>query len=337
MVFCDWLTVYQDHPEGGLPIINDGAVWAVDLNGEIEWTTERKFSHVGSYDTKIRLMCNGYRVSVDGNIGRFGRPDNVFGYSVQQCFLILNRLLDQFNLPHFTHPEMTFNPNEGKTVVVTGAVITRIDLTKNYVTGSPRQAARLIGYFAGQDAGRRASVKQYGDSGVSWNEGSKYWYAKLYVKGESLGSFADPDLSDWVKGQGVVRHEISLKSRYLAQNNLRHTINWLTNAGEETMENIIYGRFAEVLERGTAVEHPLEQMPRRLRQLFNDWRTGTDLWHDETVTRQTKARWRRSLLPYGVDIKQQSNAVRLATRVEVVTMQGLEAPAWYWANEKRAA
>ncbi|GBG13179.1 acriflavin resistance protein [Novimethylophilus kurashikiensis] len=335
-VFCDWITIYEDHPEGGLPIINDGAVWAVDSDGQVEWRTEKKFTHVGSYDTKIRIMCNGYRVSVDGNIGRFGRADNVFGYSVRDCVLKLNSLLATFGLPPFTFGLGLFNPNEGG-IVTTGAIITRVDLTKNYVTGSPRQAARIVSYFAGQDAGRRATVMQYGDSGVSWNEGSKYWYSKLYVKGESLGDHADPQLAEWVTAQGVIRHEISLKSRYLAQNNLRQILDWYHNEGTESMENIVYGRFAEVLERGTAVEHPLEQMPRKLRQLFNDWRTGTDLWHDDSVSDRTRRTWRKQLLPYGIDIKQPSNAVRLATRVEVIKMQALEAPAWYWQQQHRLA
>lgn len=329
MAFCDWLTIYQDHPEGGLPRINDGAVWAVNSDGEIEWTTDRKFEHVGSYDTKIRIMCDGYRVAVDGNIGRFGRPDNVFGYCVRDCIFKLNALLAGFGLPPFTSPLGLHNPNQGRTTVTTGAVITRVDITQNYCAGSARAAARLIHYMAGQDAGRRANVKQYGESGVSWNEGSKYWYSKLYVKGESLGDYADPSLSDWVKEQGIVRHEISLKTRYLAQKNLRHIWDWHEKDGQ-TMENIIYGKFAEVLTRGTAVEHPIEQIPGRVGLLANAWRSGKDLWNDQTVGQSTRRRWRKQLLPYGIDIKQPSNAVRLSTRVEVVKLQELEAPAWYW-------
>jgi len=100
-VFCDWLTIYQDHLEGGLPVLNDGCVvrfepeafrQSIDEEtGEIrpmfdalkaEYTVMRKIEHVGSFDTKISIRCDGRRVELSGNVGRFGRPDNLFGLPV---------------------------------------------------------------------------------------------------------------------------------------------------------------------------------------------------------------------------------------------------------------
>lgn len=335
MAFCDWLTLYQVHPEGGLPRINDGAVWAVDSDGVIDWTTEKKLTHVGSYDTKIRIKCDGSRVTLDGNISRFGRPDNVFGYSVRQCIHRANALLAQFGLPPFTAPRVSM---DGDSPIVGGAIITRVDLTENYATGSERNALRLVNYLAGQDAGRRATVKQYGYNGVTWNEGSKYWYSKLYLKAESIGEHATESLQDWVRKQGIARHEISLKARYLAQNNLRHITNWEQDELGRTadMDNVIYNRFAEVLTRGTAVHTPLEHIPGRLGDLALAWRAGKNVWADANYSPRTKRAWRKALLPYGIDIKQQSNAVRLNTRVEVITLEQAQAPAWYW-DQQRAA
>lgn len=334
MLFCDWLSIKQTHFGVELPIINNGNIFCVDVAGEIEWTTSAKFEHVGSYDTKIRIKCDGNTVQLDGNVGRLSRPDNVFGYSVSQCVDIANKILAGFDIPKFSSQK--FNPNSGKKC--NGAVITRVDLTQNYSTGSHDKAVRLVHFLAGQDSGRRASVKQYGDNGVTWNEGSKYQSSKLYLKAESMGKFATVRLVEWVRQVGLARHEITLKARYLAQKKLNDIADWQTieNGKVIDMDNVIYNRFTEVLTRGTAVQSTLEQIPGRFGHIALAWRAGKDIWGDDSVQPRTRQRWRRALLPYGIDIKQPSNLIRLNTRIEVITLQAATTPEWYW-QESRAA
>lgn len=328
MAFCDWLTIYQDHYGVELPRINNGCVWSIDADGQIEWTTERNFEHVGSYDTKIRIRCNGSRVKLDGNIGRLDRADNVFGHSVYQCIALANALLARFDLPPFTVPQ--FNASSGE--LAGGAIITRVDLTENYATGSHRKALKLVNYLAGHDAGRRATVKQYGDNGVVWNEGSKYQSSKLYIKAESLGPHASDQLAEWVRQQGIARHEITLKSRFLKQKKLQHINDWQAyeNGKLTDMDNIIYGRFTEVLTRGTAIDTQIEEIPKTLGHVALAWRAGKNVFGDENYSIRTRQRYRKQLLKYGIDIKQPANMSRIATRIDVIQMKAVEAPSWYW-------
>ncbi len=351
-VFCDWLSIYQEHMQGGLPVINNGCVAQFEADAikqfidpqtgelktvfdteQIEWTTQKHFDYVGSYDTKIRIKCDGWRVSLDGNIGRFGRSDNVFGYSVLECIIMANRILGLLGLPPFTNEPSA--PSNGDNYIPTGAHITRIDLTRNYATGSPANAVRYVHFMAGQDSGRRAIAKQYGENGVSWNEGSKFWYSKLYIKGESLGQHAPDELSDWVKEQGIVRHEISLKSRYLTQNGLRTINAWKGNENifvdgvKQTMENIVYGKFNEIIKRGTAIRTPLEDIQGNIGRIARDWRSGVDVWGDTNYGESTRRRWRKQLLQYGIDIKQPSNITRLNVKVNVIDLVPLAPPDWY--------
>ncbi|HEY3300357.1 MAG TPA: phage/plasmid replication protein [Methylophilaceae bacterium] len=353
MVFCDWLSCYQEHPKGGLPVLNNGCVAQFEADAikqfidpqtgqlktifdatQIEWTTQKAFEFTGSYDTKIRIKCDGFRVSFDGNVSRFGRTDNVFGYSVVQCIALANKILVELGLPPFEHKRSapfrdSFTPS--------GCIITRVDLTTNYSAGSHQNAVRLIHYFAGQDVGRRANAKQYGENGVSWNEGSKFWYSKMYIKSESLGEHAVENVKSWTIEQGIVRHEISLKSRYLTQNGLRSINDWLPRNKTdmfkgESMENIIYGRFDDVLKRGTATRTPLEDIPKVLGRIARDWRQGIDVYHDTNYGVSTRRRWRKQLLQYGIDIKLQSSVTRLPIRLQVVELQKCEAPDWYWSQ-----
>jgi hypothetical protein len=354
MVFCDWLSCYQEHIEGGLPVINNGNVAQFEANAitrvidmqtgevkmafdatKIEWTTEKHFEYEGSYSTKIRVKCDGYRVSFDGNIGRLGRTDNVFGYSVVECIMKANDVLTALGLPPFTHKHDT--PIAHDKYIASGCIITRIDLTKNYVTGSKAKALRLINYFAGQDKGRRATSKQYGENGVSWGEGSKYWYEKLYLKSDSLGDFINEEIKNWVTENGILRHEISLKSRYLTQHGLRKIINWLPRYQTEyfegfNMEQEIYSKFTDILTRGTATRTPLEDIPKNLGRIARDWRSGIDVWHDDNYSERTRRGWRKALLEYGIDIKKTSNVTRLPIRVEVIEMQAAQIPHWYWES-----
>jgi hypothetical protein len=364
MVFCDWLSCYQEHFKRGentLPVLNNGCVAQFEADAikqfidpetgelktifdtaQIEWTTQKHFDYEGSYSTKIRIKCDGSRVTFDGNVSRFGRRDNVFGFGVIDCIVKANEILALLGLPPFTNQKSA--PTKGDGLIPTGCIITRVDLTKNYAAGSLRNAVRLIHYFGCQDAGRRASAKLYGENGVSWNEGSKFWYAKLYLKADSLGEHAHPKLEDWVRDNGILRHEISLKSRYLTQHGLRNIMAWrnFNKTNEEyysfegeSMENIVYGRFTDVLTRGTATTSALEDIPKNIGRIARDWRQGIDVWGDTNYGESTRRRWRKQLLAYGIDIKKPSNITALPIRLEVINLQPAAAPDWYWNQDKQ--
>jgi len=333
-VFCDWFSAYQIYPEGGLPVVNNGCVLSVDNDGEIEWTTQRKIEHVESYDTKVRILCDGFRVLLDGNISRLGRPDNVFGLTVWQCLEKANELLRSFGLPAFSQIDDNAFFQGKDSVMRTGCQITRLDLTCNYFSGNQERAGRVVNFLSGQAIhgahGSRAVPKPYGIAGISWNEGSKFWYAKLYNKFLEMGKHATDHLSDWVKEVGLLRHEISLKSRYLKKYELQDLRKWLPGAN---MENIIYGKFNDVLTRNTVQQNHFEDMPENLRGVAMRWRDGENLWLC-TKSRWTKNRWRKELLPYGIDIKLPCDVTRLSTRLEVISLSPLAVPDWYWAMQE---
>lgn len=128
-VFCDWLTIYQDHPEGNLPILNDGYVVRYEAGADFssvvdfqtgeykrsldltkaEYTVSRKMEHEGSYDTKISIRCDGRRVELSGNVGRFGRTDNLFGLSVLETVARANEILEALGLPPFSAVQANFS------------------------------------------------------------------------------------------------------------------------------------------------------------------------------------------------------------------------------------
>lgn len=334
-VFCDWLSIYQVH-FGGAPLVNSGHVFSVDQDGVVQWDVPQKLVHRGSHDTSIRIRCDGHRVSLEGNIGRFDRADNLFGYSVMECVQLANRLLAAFDLPPFSDATpMQLVASAARTgqedggYQAVGAVITRIDLTCNWSTGSAGNCEQYIRYLQGFKSGRQ-EPRSYKTTGVAWGEGSKYWYAKVYDKaaeyvrqaGKGSKSF-DTGLFEYMLGHGIARHEISLKSRYLKQNNLWRFTHW--GIGMNT-EDRVYALFNDVIGGETHVDSFLE-IPGRAGELAVAWRDGADL--KKRLAQNTYYRYRRELLKYGIDIAVPSNVTRLRQRVEVISLAPAPVPCWY--------
>lgn len=330
-VFCDWLSIYQVHFEG-VPLVNDGHVFSVDQDGEIKWDVAQKLVHRGSHDTSIRIRSDGFRVTLEGNIGRFNRADNLFGYSVSDCVLLANILLQQFGLPPFTDAPpmpMTRKGGEDGGFQAVGAVVTRVDLTRNWCTGSRGNVEQFIRHLQSFKSGRQ-EPRAYKTTGVAWGEGSKYWYAKVYDKageyfrqcGKKSKAF-DAELFDFMLNEGIARHEIELKSRYLKQKNL-----WRISQWGNGMEERIYSLFNDVITGATHVDSFLE-IPGRAGELAVAWRDGADL--KKRLSTATYYRYRKELLKYNIDIAVPSNVTRLHSRiaVEVITLSPAVAPAWY--------
>jgi hypothetical protein len=328
-VFCDWLSIYQVHL-GGVDLVNDGHVFSVDQQGEIRWDVPSKLVHRGSHDTSIRIRSDGFRVSLEGNIGRFNRTDNLFGYSVADCVRLANTMLAGFGLPPFTdHKPMPLNGKAGSDAgyQAVGAVITRVDLTKNWTTGSPGNCSQFIRHLQGFKSGR-FEPKQYKTTGVAWGEGSKFWYAKVYDKageyfrqaGKGSKKF-DTDLFAFMLDSGIARHEIELKSRYLKQHNL-----WRFSLWVDGMEDRTYALFNDVIDGSVRVDSFLE-IQGRAGELAVAWRDGADL--KKRLAQNTYYRYRRELLKFGIDIAVPCNVSRLRTQVEVITLSPAVAPSWY--------
>lgn len=331
MVFCDWLSIYQNHfTAGGVPLVNDGHVFSIDQDGEVKWDVPSKLVHRGSHETSIRIRSDGNRISLEGNIGRFNRSDNLFGYTVAECVQLANLVLAKFDLPPFSDSKpmmLVIKGGEDGGYQATGAVITRVDLTCNWATGSAGNVEQFIRYLQGFKSGRQEPTN-YKGTGVAWGVGSKYWYAKVYDKageyfrqcGKKSKAF-DEQLFQFMQSSGIARHEIELKSRYLKQNNL-----WRLSQWGFGMEERVYALFNDVIEGQSYVDSFLE-IEGRAGELAVAWRDGADL--KKRLSTATYYRYRKLLLKYNIDIAIPSNIKRLQSRVEVITLAPAVIPSWY--------
>lgn len=340
----DWLTIRQSHPpvDGvSLPVLADGCVMTFDADGTVEYTTLKRFEVEGSYDSKCYVRCDGHTVEFTGNPARWGRMDNVFGYSFGQSLLIVNQILATLGLPGFSagHPLETYNKAGEIVTIWTGATISRIDFTENYCTGSPDDANHFLRWLAGQKL-KSKKTNYYGDhSTVDFGRGSKRSYFKVYNKGAELlkHSKAKTDVStiqkaeradsieklaDWCKNTGLVRAELELKSKALHDLHCYYL-------GELDM-NVIeveFKKHASVFERSTAELDSMAELSGKALAIYRMWQAGDDL--KNKLSKSALYRNRALLLPHGIDIFIPSNVVRFEPKTRVIALSAAVPPDWY--------
>lgn len=334
-VFIDWATIHQVHPQGGIKPVNRGRVLSIDEDGLIEWEVERPFEFEGSHDSRIQIQSDGYTVKLSGNVGRFHRRDNIFGFTLDEVMGKASRILATLDLPPFEKGESFLEPGSPFSKF-TGAFFTRLDLTGNYSVGCAANVAPFMQHLAAQSVSRMRTGAFPDGYTVDYGRGSKYWYAKAYAKYHQLTARQQkkrpplPDILAFVDRVGMVRFEVTLKSRFLAQNGLRY---W--GAIDMQKLNQIFYDKAEVIRREKAAYESLDQMfeqlPAELLGTALAWKMGKDL--PRMMKRATYYRHRRRLLDeFGIEISQPCRVVELATRVTVreITVMPMVAPDWYW-------
>lgn len=225
-MFCDWLNVWQqfygDHDDflGGRVISIDGACgfqrasvadaetgelveqWTVSGSDDVSFNTAKFANHRGSHETNLMIRYVAGKLEVRGNPSAFGRLDNLFGLSLDECFHVLNTVLKELGLPVFTQgvEEKVWLENESRwSTRYTGAHITRVDMTQNLAVGMGK-VRHYHKWLAQQKLSRSSPDDSDLDQFARWNyesvytSNSKYWInAKFYDKGAAIEQRTLPD------------------------------------------------------------------------------------------------------------------------------------------------
>lgn len=325
-VFIDWITISQVYVQE-LPIIADGFLVGFDANGIETFARASPSRFRGSYETSISVKSDGHRVVVSGNPGRFNRQDNLFSYDIERTVQRASRILESLGLPPLSVGERV-----PESTAWTGARIHRLDLTCNYATGSMSKARAFVRWLQGQSC-KRISKGQVGDESVWWANSREM--LKAYNKAlemEQRGILETDERVEWARKNGVVRVELELKRRLLAELGL----NWLGAIDMEKITKIFKDR-TEVIRRADASGDVdiLEAIPTRSRAIAAAWLQGQDA--KALCSRASYFRHLKTLRDHGLDISQSRDVTRLAVKVVEIYLEALGAPDWYWPKYGEAA
>lgn len=318
-IFIDWITITQHHAAGGLPIIAGGCLVWYDANGNPRRENLSAASLGGSWDSAIRIRCDGHNVSLSGNVGRFNRRDNLFNHGWPGTLASANKVLGKMGLPGFTVARHL--PNG--TVAERGATVSRLDLTANFATGADYQARSVIRWLAGR-AVHRVKRGVAGDESVWWAN-TRHMF-KAYLKAIEMKKHAEADelLVAWLEALGVVRIEVELKRRLLEELGLR-------NIGDITQEKLedAYREQTEILREVDRSDDTdlLAAVPMKCRSILAAWLSGYD--PRTMCSERTLFRHAAVLREYGINIMAERDVTALPVRVRTLDLVPMEMPEWY--------
>lgn len=342
-MFVDWVSVSQYHGNETPEFIGSLAFKDLDEDAPIESAGPRRLE--GSFSSSLQIKSHGGWVRVSGNPSRFNRPDNLFGLDLDGCMLVINEQLSRLGLPAFTvgvpldatreerrariglaavDGETVDGMGGGEPLRWTGAAFSRLDLTENYAAGSELLARLAIRSYQARAA---AYMKKqvYGEETALWHNTRRS--VKAYRKGPDMALHCpESEWIEWANDNGIVRHEVAIKSRFLSATGLRY---W-GNLNMATLHKL-FEKETEILRRPDASLDPLavEACPSRARLAYAAWLRGEDV--RSLVSLATFKRHRKLLKEMAsVDIAEPRRVADVVPMVRTIELRPVEAPAGYW-------
>ncbi|WP_445766600.1 phage/plasmid replication domain-containing protein [Rheinheimera sp.] len=370
--FIDKLNVYQTH-DADLPFIGkNGAIDFDLLTGETDdaLKIKGKLPIMASYSTSIRVHCDGNRVYVEGNPSRFGRCENLFGFtSIDDCIAVYNHVLRSLGLPPFTVGRFEFlqgKDGEKQRKIYTGAVITHIDITKNHEVGMGNEYAFLRAVSTLTLPNGKLPYLYPNGATVDFNtskscRGSSWDYTKFYIKHidlldkqkHNLKDATDEDCDYYQKviehcqHAGLIREEHSFKSKKLQRYDLCYygfvSVEKLVNHPTlTTLEKLTKTLEAATMDYVTIADQLLAKNIVTSRQAANATQSMAMSWlndprfNEKTAKTSTYYVHKKRLLALGLDISIPFRADRnvlpmIRNQREITRFSYQGAPSWYRA------
>lgn len=364
-VFVDFIRIKQRHPgrlnpetgelEPTIPVVDEGIIGKFprsDDTGEYsedpEWATQSKKKIRGSFDSLVIVHSDGFTVTLEGNIGRLNRCDNLYNLDFDATIERCNRLLADFGLPPFTPGERVINQNpsaydlkHGLIEYWTGATISCIHLTRNYSAGSPQNAQAVIDWLATQSVARIKRGRA-GETTVQWGSKGGRKLLKAYIKyiemlahrhGRKRPEIEKDPVYLYCLSQGVVRFELEANRLFLRDNMLRFL-------GDITMPKLIQLFDEEVTPllartKADVTRFEIEDLPSFLRMTAAAYLRGENV--RALLPHNTFYRHARGLREYGIDIAEPlADFRKFATVIKVVELSPvINPPDWYWDHQRK--
>ncbi|MDC7718654.1 phage/plasmid replication protein, II/X family [Vogesella sp. DC21W] len=367
--FIDFIRIQQTHAVGymadgsyreRLPVVEDGIVYKFqrDETGEfpldddgnpipVYESVSRRFI-TGSYDSLYVIRCDGAKVEFEGNVGRFCRPDNLFNLDFDATIQKVNEILATYGLPPFSAGESyeksqpsAHDIKHGLLIDWTGATVSEVHITQNFITGSAGNAQAAIDWLSTQSVSHVKRTRAH-DTTVSWGRKAGRKYLKAYLKapemlvhrhGRNKEEIEQDPVYQYAHSHGILRFELEAKRLLLRDNHCRFlgeiTMQKLAHLFEEEVQPLL-GRVKEDISR-----LELESLPAPVRMTASAYLRGENV--AALLSRRTFYRHLKALRDYGLDISEPLPTLhKFSPVINVVQIQPVASvPDWYWQHQRR--
>lgn len=331
----DWITVVI--PCAHNEPVRDGQFMKIKQDGDVEWSTDRRLSLRGSFDSSVTVRSAPWagvdHLEVSGNIAKFFQGHNLFG-SDDFCGLVFEfmRWLCLNHGPDASIPLVCPTAENIEAWRKGEYLITRVDITDSYKLPSRSdvlawlRAAEQTAHLAHR--GRGQLVK---GGTLYFGRNSRRWSMKLYAKGQEIDDNAGhqpaianvPVARAWA--DNVLRAELVIRSQQLKDWGLSSGTAWLPH-DDVPFEPLVFlrdrlGAMTMTTTR-TLSDDVIGSLTAAQHNGYLAWVAGNDL--RQSMSRPSFYRLRAKLLPHGVDIatlqptEDRSNVIPLVRFLEAV-------------------
>lgn len=326
----DWVTgtYFVDHdPEK----LNNGRVFSMNPDGEIDWHVDKVLSVEGSHSSNIQIKsATDNSIWFSGNPVKFLQGHNIFGTDDIQY--LLSKFFD--SLVKIDSLGLKPTDIQRERVIAGNVPLTRVDVNQSWLLNSKSDVLSWI-----RAAGLCARLKhrgagQFSGDTLYFGKHSRRWSVKCYSKGHELtakgralhADLAHPFIIDYA--DKALRLELVMRSMFLKDAHLDLACNWTPETAKLLLVSTVLSNL-EITDNMTIQDEVLTDLPTRLRLVYQSWRNGDDL--RSMLPKNTFYRYRRAMLPHGVDIAMiqetdsKSNVIPLIRYLEAIPA-GI--PAW---------
>ena len=318
---CDWLTLRQTHDIGHASRCPVFMEFDPDTGEKIK-EGRRPVMVKGAYKSNAQIYSDGQTTELDWNPSRHNRGEAVFGLTVEEAIAKSNQFMEANGLPPFTPGELLERDSdpakEDPETYLSGAAITRLDITTNLMAGEHIRTA--LAYAKSVTIGKRE--QRIRETSVEFGQ-NEYRVLKFYDKGEELKAKNAPDrVAEWCKVNGVLRAEARIGSKALKDLNMRR-IDVVTQekAVAELEKEIAFMKQIEVSD--------LKDVPDPYLGTLTKWMLGIDV--ARRLSPATYYRHKKVLKEHGYDIS--GKVMPMKAVKHVITLEVAEPPDWYEGPE----
>jgi II/X family phage/plasmid replication protein len=293
----DWITVLINYPHK-VPL-KGGDVISITPDGEIEWTSTRKMSVRGSYESNLlirsqdRIHDGSYsKILIDGNFVKFHQGHNLFGSDdlrglVSETFLKLAKML-----------ALTINDACLNSIHKGTYDLLRVDCTMMTDLGNLANVESFL-YNAEYSAHMRYRGQGVMTKGTLYfGKTSRRWALKMYAKGREIqadghslpSKIESPSLVSWVDGK--LRLELVLRSLELKKRGLSYGFCWEDFTSFDNLTQSLEGLTLSGSYKITS--NVLSNLKPRLVAIYELWKQGYDL--KTMYSKNTFYSYRRQLI-----------------------------------------
>lgn len=323
--------------------IRDGCFQRVDMTGEVEWSSDRRLSVTGSFDSAVTVRTAAWEgdcthIEVSGNLVKFFQGHNLWG--TDDLTGLIYEFMRWLALEYGPHKTGLVTPDlEDVGAWKRGDYhLTRVDVTDSFALAN---RAEVLSWLRNAEQTAHLSHRGRGQlvkgTTLYFGKSSRRWSLKLYAKAQEIESHANdqPALAELPHARAwadpILRAELTLRSMELVRLGLRFGSNWLTTDGvpfeplhllRERLGNMTMTTSA------TLTAEVRETLTTSQRLAYSAWLAGEDL--RAVLSNGAFYNLRNKLLPHGIDVattlpKEASNVVPL---IRVLEAKPAPIPDW---------